>query len=77
MIKNTLGDLNGYLFETIERLNNSETKGYELKEEIERANAMGNIAKTIVSNANLVLQARKFDDDKMDAESKTPKMLEG
>ena len=74
---NTLGNLNSYLFEQVERLNNDELKGENLKEEMERARAISGIAKDIVSNANLVLQAQKFADDRWDAGKEVPKMLEG
>lgn len=74
---NTLGNLNSYLFEQVERLNNDELKGENLKEEMERARAISGIAKDIVSNANLVLQAQKFADDRWDVGKEVPKMLEG
>lgn len=75
--KNTLGDLNNILFESMERLNDTDVKGEALKEEIERTRAISGVAKDIIVNANLVLQASKFQDDRMDANAKTPKMLEG
>ena len=74
---NTLGDLNAFLFESLERLNNDELKGEELKEEMERSKAISGVAKDIVSNANLVLQAQRFANDQWDAEKKVPRMLEG
>lgn len=74
---NTLGNLNAYLFEQVERLNNDKLKGEELKEEVGRSLAIESVAKTIIQNANLVLQARKFADDKWDADAELPKMLEG
>lgn len=73
---NNLGSLNNYLFEQIERLNNYDLKGEELKEEMNRVRAINDVSKTIVSNANLVLQAKKFKDDRMDADIET-KLLEG
>lgn len=77
MTRNTLGDLNAFLFERMEKLSQDELKGEDLKEEIERARAVSCIAKDIVSNANLALQAQRFKDDKWDADSDLPKMLEG
>ena len=76
MTKNTLGDLNGYLFEQMERLNNDELTGEALQEEINRSRAIGDVAKSIIQNGNLVLQARRFADDRFDA-GPTPRMLEG
>lgn len=77
MQKNTLGDLNGYLFEQLERLNDPELTDEELKKEFERSKAITELGKTIVSNANVVLSAQKMFDGRMDAETKIPGMLEG
>lgn len=77
MPRNTLGDLNNHLFAQLERLSDEDLKGEELKQEIVRAKAVASIAKEIVETGRLVLDAKKFEDNKMDLEMKTPKMLEG
>ncbi|HHX60354.1 MAG TPA: hypothetical protein GX707_06405 [Epulopiscium sp.] len=76
-MKNTLGDLNTYLFEQLDVLSNQDLKGERLKEEMKRAKAITEIGKGIVSNGNLVLQAKKFTDAKLDEKLKLPGMLEG
>lgn len=76
-MKNTLGDLNNHLFAELERLGDEELTGDELNEELTRAESIVRVSNAIISNANLVLQAEKFKDQKMDADLKTPKMLEG
>lgn len=76
-MKNTLGDLNNHLFAEIERLSDEGLKGDDLKEEIERAKAVNDVASRIIANASLVLQAKKLADDSMNADLKLPKMLEG
>lgn len=76
-MKNTLGDLNNHLFMVLERLNDEDLKGEDLEAEIRRARAISEIAKNIIENGNLVLSARKWLDDRMDADAKLPKMLEG
>ena len=48
-----------------------------MKEEIERSKAVANIAKGIIDNGNLVLQAQKFADDQLDANGEIPKLLNG
>ena len=76
-MKNTLGDLNTHLFLQLERLNDEDVKGENLKEEITRAKAVSLIAKQIIDNGTLVLEAKKMMDNRMDADMKLPKMLEG
>lgn len=76
-MKNTLGDLNNHLFAQLERLGDEELKGEALQEEMNRAKSIGYVAKQIIDNASLVLEAQKMMDDKMNADAKLPKMLEG
>ena len=73
-MKNTLGDLNNHLFMQLERLNDEDLKGDKLTEEIERSKAVTNVAKEIMANANIVLQAKKYTTEYL---SEVPKMLEG
>ena len=73
-MKNTLGDLNNHLFIQLERLNDEDLKGDKLTEEIERSKAVTNVAKEIIANANIVLQAKKYTTEYL---SEVPKMLEG
>lgn len=75
--QNTLKDLNNHLFEQLERLNERELAGEDLTEEIQRSKAMQGIGKTIIDSGKLVLDAEKFSDDRMDADAKKPRMLEG
>lgn len=58
-MKNKLTDLNDHLFAQLERLSDEEKSGDNLKEEIERSKGVGFIARTIIDNARLVLDARK------------------
>ena len=61
-MKNTLSDLNNYLFESIERLNDDLTDE-ELEKEIKRSEAVQKVAKTIIDNGALALQAKKHFDE--------------
>lgn len=62
-MKNTLNDLNNYLFEQIERISDDSLNDDELNKEIKRSDAVQRVAKTIVDNASLVLQAKKHADE--------------
>ena len=75
-MKNNLQDLNNYLFEELERLNDDEQLMDEekLDKEIKRSKAITNVAQTIINNANLVLNAKKHSDE-FGNKKEMPKML--
>lgn len=76
-MKNTLGDLNNHLFAQLERLSDEDIKGDGLKEEINRAKAVSDIAAKIIANGSLVLSAQRLMNDRENADVKIPNMLEG
>jgi len=76
-MRNTLGDLNNHLFAQLERLSDEDLTDEELEKEIERARSVSNVSMQIINNANLILKAEKFKDEKLDPNTKVPKMLEG
>ena len=59
-MKNKLSDLNNHLFEQMERLNSDQLKGEELKNEIDRAKAMAEVADKIVGSAKVTVDAMKL-----------------
>jgi len=74
-MKNSLGDLHNHLFEQLERLNDDDLMGEKLKEEISRAKAITGVAREIILNGKLVLDARvALSERDIDA---IPRMLEG
>ena len=56
-MKNKMSDLNDHLFAQIERLGDEELKGESLRREIERSKAVASVAKEIINNGQLVLDA--------------------
>lgn len=75
-MKNDLQSLNDYLFEELERLNDDEELKTEenLDREVKRSKAITSVAKTIVDNANVVLEAMKFKNE-YGLKKELPKML--
>lgn len=62
-MKNTLSDLNNYLFEQIERLNDDSLDAEQLENEIQRSNAITKVASTIINNGQLALNTKKHLDE--------------
>lgn len=56
-MENTLNDLNNYLFESIERLNDDSLSDEELQKELLKADATSKIAKNIIDNGNLMIKS--------------------
>ena len=62
-MKNTLSDLNNYLFAQLERLQDDSLDESGLDKEIQRSEAVQKVAKTIIDNGQLALQAKKHLDE--------------
>ena len=75
-----MGDLNLYLFEQIENIQdlNEESTNEEIEKTLRKAGAISKIAAQIISNGNLVLRAKELEVT-MNGRNDTsfPKMLEG
>ena len=76
-MKNTLGDLNSYLFAQLDALSNPDLTGDKLKEELERSKAITDVSKTIIDNAKVVLEAKKCTSEYCLNVKDMPNMLEG
>lgn len=59
-MKNKLTDLNDHLFAQLERLNNEDLKGEDLKEEVARAKAISQVATQIVNGAKTIVDAMRI-----------------
>ena len=78
MIKNSLGDLNNFLFEQLERLNDDSLTAEELEREMLKSRAISKIASQVIANGNLVLRAKELEVTMSGRENTPfPKMLEG
>ena len=72
-MKNKLTDLNDHLFAQLERLGEENIKTEQLASEVDRGKAITGIAREIISNARLVLDAEIAKGDGMI--KSIPKML--
>lgn len=73
-MKNTLGDLNNYLFEALERITDDTLSDEALEKELKRADAITGVAEVIVHNGELALKAVKHADE---WDKQLPAMLRG
>lgn len=76
---NNAGDLNDYMFEQLERLNELDASGDReaLMAEVRRADAVCKVGTTIIANARNVLDAQRLREEWTGAGQPTvPKMLD-
>lgn len=72
-MKNTLNDLNNYLFEAIERINDDSLSTEEVEVEVKKADTITKIAKTIIDNTSLAFSVKKhFDEYGIEKDYKIP-----
>ena len=77
-MQNTLGDLNLYLFEQLERIQDDSLTAEELERELLKSRAISKIASQVIANGNLVLRAKELEVTLSGRENTPfPKMLEG
>lgn len=77
-MKNTLVDLNNYLFEQIERLQDDSLSDEDFEKEVKRSEAMTKISEKIIANGELAFKTMKhMDEYGYEQTRKVPKMLEG
>lgn len=62
-MRNTLGDLNNYLFEALERITDDSLEPAELEQEINRSQAVVTVAEAIIKNGELAFKAIKHADE--------------
>ena len=62
-MKNTLTDLNNYLFEQLERLNDDSLTEDQLERELRKTDATTKIAEKIIANGELAFKTMKHMDD--------------
>ena len=62
-MKNTLMDLNNYLFEQIERLNDDDLSEDELERELKKADSIVKVSEKIIENGELAFKTMKHMDE--------------
>lgn len=77
MSTQNLGLLNGYLFDSLDRLGKQDLTEVELKAEVERSRTVADLADKIIKNGKLVLEAEKTYGKHEAIHAKAPEMLSG
>jgi hypothetical protein len=62
-MKNTLTDLNNYLFEQLERLNDDDLTKEQLDRELQKADSIVKISEKIIENGELAFKTMKHLDE--------------
>lgn len=76
-MKNTLADLNNYLFEQLERLNDDELTDDQLERELKKTDNIVKISEKIIQNGELALKTMKHMDEYGYGQNRSvPKMLD-
>ena len=60
MAKNKLNDLNNHLFAQLERLNDEELTGDQVKIEVSRAKAISGVASQVIKSAKVTIDAMRL-----------------
>ena len=76
-MKNTLADLNNYLFEQLERLNDDELTDDQLERELKKTDNIVKISEKIIQNGELAFKTMKHMDEYGYGQTRSvPKMLD-
>ena len=75
MANNTLSDLNNHLFAQLERLSDEDISKDDLQKEADRSKSINGVAKNIIDNAKLALEASKFTYEHIPGNKELPSML--
>ena len=76
-MKNTLSDLNNYLFEQIERLNDDDLTEEQLERELKKADSIVKVSEKIIANGELAFKTMKhMDEYGYGSKRALPKMLD-
>jgi hypothetical protein len=76
-MKNTLADLNNYLFEQLERLNDDELTDDQLERELKKTDNIVKISEKIIQNSELAFKTMKHMDEYGYGQNRSvPKMLD-
>lgn len=62
-MRNKITDLNEYLFNQLDELSNDDLSDEELEKAIDKSKAITSVAKTIIDNGKLMLDAQKHADE--------------
>ena len=76
MARNKLQDLNNHLFAQLERLSEEDIPEEELLKEIQRAKAMNEVAKNIITNATVTLAIVRYVNEEVDKNKPLPEQFE-
>lgn len=74
-MKNTLKDLNNYLFEQLERLNDDDCLNNDFDKEMKRSKAVTNVCQQIINLANTELKIITALEEQGISKEKTPEIL--